>query len=190
MTCTFSPPLLRDNRFDRVAPERYASDTSLVRLSASARALVRVRRRGADRLDRDHLPGVRLRRGIRGRTPRACHGGGQSCFHSGRAPSGNRRLALRCEDRRDGSGLISPPSRSMAVRLSSQYSVKLSCLGVQSPLFSCALVSAHRYTRATGERLRRAIAQLAEHRSPKPKVGGSSPSCPAAEGSKLAQGRS
>src|SRR4051794_41956790 len=26
---------------------------------------------------------------------------------------------------------------------------------------------------------RRAIAQLAEHRSPKPKVGGSSPSCPA-----------
>ena len=30
-----------------------------------------------------------------------------------------------------------------------------------------------------GVRHRRAIAQLAEHRSPKPKVGGSSPSCPA-----------
>ena len=29
------------------------------------------------------------------------------------------------------------------------------------------------------EGFRRAIAQLAEHRSPKPKVGGSSPSCPA-----------
>ena len=32
---------------------------------------------------------------------------------------------------------------------------------------------------ATGQVHRRALAQLAEHRSPKPKVGGSSPSCPA-----------
>src|ERR1041384_4733115 len=32
--------------------------------------------------------------------------------------------------------------------------------------------------------LQRALAQLAEHRSPKPKVGGSSPSCPARRKSK------
>ena len=35
------------------------------------------------------------------------------------------------------------------------------------------------YPRRPGPRARRAVAQLAEHRSPKPAVGGSSPSCPA-----------
>src|SRR4029453_154485 len=53
--------------------------------------------------------------------------------------------------------------------------------------------SAPSYGRGIQEHLvegfRRAIAQLAEHRSPKPKVGGSSPSCPAGADQKVDQGR-
>ena len=91
------------------------------------------------------------------------------------------RPAPRPADRRSPRSARSAPadrSRPGAAerfdsRLKPQYTRPL---GGESPGFSCALV---RRGSAGSSRRRRAIAQLAEHRSPKPKVGGSSPSCPA-----------
>ena len=96
------------------------------------------------------------RRGLGGR------GGGHGTI-VGRVARGRARGSRAPDDRGAGAGLDAA-----------------SVFPVDSPFggFPHAPACPHRVAAAAGRR-RRALAQLAEHRSPKPKVGGSSPSCPA-----------
>ncbi len=95
-----------------------------------------------------------------------------------RPAGGDRAAARRRADTCRGRGR-SPP-RAVSVRRSRRSRLH-SGTWCWSPRLWCALSQPLGWRGRTepGLRHRRAIAQLAEHRSPKPKVGGSSPSCPA-----------